>query len=75
MSWIEHIININLVFDKIIVSTWVQWDTYTTAVGTTAPPPLHRYWYRRSAAVGTTAPPLLALPLCRRIHLTAWLWL
>jgi hypothetical protein len=46
MSWIEYIININLVLDKIIVSTQIHWDTYTTAIGTAAPlllaPPLRR---------------------------------
>jgi hypothetical protein len=31
--------NINLVFDKIIVSTRIHWNTYTAAVGTAAPPP------------------------------------
>ena len=39
MSWVEHIININLVFDKIIGSTRIHWDTYTAAVGSAVPPP------------------------------------
>jgi hypothetical protein len=34
--------NINLVFDKIIVSTRIHWDTYTAAVGSAAPP-LHPF--------------------------------
>jgi hypothetical protein len=29
----------NLVLDKIIISTWIHWDTYTAVVGTTALPP------------------------------------
>jgi len=36
---IGHIISINSVLDKIIVSTQVRWDTYATAVRTVAPPP------------------------------------
>jgi len=43
MKWIEHIISINSVLDKIMVSTQVRWDTYVTAVGT-APPPLHPFY-------------------------------
>ena len=39
MSWVEHIININLVFDKIIVSTQIHWNTYTAAIETAALPP------------------------------------
>jgi len=43
MSWIEHIININSVLDKIIVSTQIYWDTYAVAVGTPTPPPPHLF--------------------------------
>jgi len=39
MWWIGHIININLVLHKIIVSTQIHRDTYTTVGGTAAPPP------------------------------------
>jgi len=39
MKWIEHIISIDSVLDKIMVSIQVRWDTYATAVGTAAPPP------------------------------------
>jgi hypothetical protein len=42
MKWIEHIISISSVLDKIIVSTQVRRDTYATAVGT-AVPPLHPF--------------------------------
>ena len=42
MKLIEHIISINSVLDKIMVSTQVRWDTYSTAVGTAAPP-LHPF--------------------------------
>ena len=35
----EHIISINSVLNKIMVSTQVRWSTYATAVGTAALPP------------------------------------
>jgi hypothetical protein len=35
----KHIININLVLGKIIVSTRIHWNTYTAAVGTAVSTP------------------------------------
>jgi hypothetical protein len=39
MKWMEHIISISSVLDKIIVSTQVRQSTSATADGTAPPPP------------------------------------